>query len=620
MTFKIADSSRLSADQTNFSDTSKKILVTLSSASASPKEEAEALLKGLGFTRSDIEAFKDKYGIDLKERFAAEFSGKASRITKDASSKTGFQAYIGISSHNYKLLTGFLAERRGVPQTQPKANGGGGAAKIVDKNNQAKQEQIKLNQLFKDAQILETSSFGTPSKLRDLKHISMVEMQNISGLSAADQALAGYIEQRYADRSNLYGDDKADILRIAKANGVKIENLNVSGGKADFDISVENLLKLHIAYIGVQEKANITQAQVKDLQNNSAYNQFLIGVGEGAWNNLKDTGEAIADPIGTLNALYEAGKTVGSLAVELAKMPETERLQLYAQLGKAGLKGLGEMPLNVAARKIGNFIGSLAVDAALGKGIGTAITLLKDLKIGAKIIRETVELSKTVKQTIGNVKVPVPNSKVIVDATGNKWWMLDVEVKKLEDIVKTMKSSEDKLDMLDNGIKAGRETIKETAEDGLTEISQSGLKALRGTLSKESLKKAKEQLVTLNIARTELMARLDNLIKNSSLLSDTKEVLISAKNSLKDHLSQDDLVGALRDVFGKQVKRSGDGKIFDHLREVTDSISSLGKGKDRLIRELRKMEKGSVEYNRISQEVDAIKEMERKVKTFLETK
>ena len=301
-------------------------------------------------------------------------------------------------------------------------------------------EQSKMRDLYEKAQILLTSIFGTPSKLRDLKHISAVEMQNISGLSAEDQALAGYIEQRYADRSNLYGDDKADILRIAKANGVKIENLGVSGGKADFDISVESLLKLHIAYIGVQEKANITEAQVKDLQNNSAYNQFLIGVGEGAWNNLKGTGEAIADPIGTLHALYEAGKTAGSLGLELAQMPETERLQLYAQLRKAGLKGLGEMPLPEASRHIGNFIGSLAVDVALGKGIGTAVKALHGLKIGTKIISETVALSKTVKQTLGNIKVPLSDMKVVSDTMGNKWWIQDGELKKLEDLIKPMES------------------------------------------------------------------------------------------------------------------------------------------------------------------------------------
>ena len=221
---------------------------------------------------------------------------------------------------------------------------------------------------------------------------------------------------------------------------MKIENLSVSGGKADFDMSVESLLKLEVAYIGVQEKANITETQVKDLQNNSAFNQFLIGVGEGAWNNLKDTGKAITDPVGTLHGIYEAAKTAGSLAVELAQMPETERLQLYAQLGKAGLKGLGEMTLPEASRHIGNFIGSLAVDAALGKGIGTAIEALHGLKIGSKIIRETVALSNTVKQTLGNIKVPLSDMKVVSDTLGNKWGIRDGELKSLEDIIKPMES------------------------------------------------------------------------------------------------------------------------------------------------------------------------------------
>lgn len=144
----------------------------------------------------------------------------------------------------------------------------------------AQYEAKKLRELWEKAQILPTSAFGTPSKLRDLKHISI----NISPNTTADQTdsiLSDYIEARYGDRSNLWGDDKADILRIAKSNGVKIENVSVENGKAEFDISVENLLKLHIAYIGVQEKANITEAAVKDQQWNSAFNQFLVGIGEG---------------------------------------------------------------------------------------------------------------------------------------------------------------------------------------------------------------------------------------------------------------------------------------------------------------------------------------------------
>jgi len=133
----------------------------------------------------------------------------------------------------------------------------------------------------------------------------------------------------------------------------------------------------------------------------------------------------------------------------------------------------------------------------------------------------------------------------------------DVELTKLEDIVKMMKSSDDGLAMLKNSKTAGTKAIKEVAESGLSETAQSGLKALRGTLSKEGLVKAKEQLVTLNVARTELMARLEKLISNSNLLQDTKTALLRAKNSLKDHLTQDDLVGALRDKFGKEVRQSG---------------------------------------------------------------
>ena len=46
--------------------------------------------------------------------------------------------------------------------------------------------------------------------------------------------------------------------------------------------------------------------------------------------------------------------------------------------------------------------------------------------------------------------------------------------------------------------------------------------------------KAKEQLVTINVARTELIARLDDLAKSSNLLADTKVLLSKARNSLQN--------------------------------------------------------------------------------------
>ncbi len=116
------------------------------------------------------------------------------------------------------------------------------------------------------------------------------------------------------------------------------------------------------------------------------------------------------------------------------------------------------------------------------------------------------------------------------------------------------------------------------------------------------------------------MARLEKLISNSNLLQDTKTTLLKAENSLKDHLTQDDLVGALRDKFGKEVRRSGDGKTYQHLEEVQEGINSLENSKNRLIGELRKTAKGSPEFVRLSQELDGIKEVSRKVNSFLDIK
>ncbi len=77
----------------------------------------------------------------------------------------------------------------------------------------------------------------------------------------------------------------------------------------------------------------------------------------------------------------------------------------------------------------------------------------------------------------------------------------DVEFTKLSDLVSLMKSSDEGLSMLKNGSTAGTKALKEVAERGISELSQSGLKALRGTLSKEGVAKAKEQLVTLSAAQ-----------------------------------------------------------------------------------------------------------------------
>jgi hypothetical protein len=53
------------------------------------------------------------------------------------------------------------------------------------------------------------------------------------------------------------------------------------------------------------------------------------------------------------------------------------------------------------------------------------------------------------------------------------------------------------------------------------------------------------------------------------------------------NLTQDDLVGALRDINGKPVRQIGSGKTWDHLQEVRQGVSSLKNAKNGLIMEMK---------------------------------
>jgi hypothetical protein len=118
--------------------------------------------------------------------------------------------------------------------------------------NETQNQRARFDKLLKDAQIL-PMGIGPESKLTDLKHISVTLPEGVE--PNADNALSAYIERQYGN-GNLFGQDKLDILNLAKERGVKVENLKIDGKNASFDMSVENLLKLHHTYIGVQAKVN----------------------------------------------------------------------------------------------------------------------------------------------------------------------------------------------------------------------------------------------------------------------------------------------------------------------------------------------------------------------------
>jgi hypothetical protein len=178
----------------------------------------------------------------------------------------------------------------------------------------------------------------------------------------------------------------------------------------------------------------------------------------------------------------------------------------------------------------------------------------------------------------------------------------------------------ERLDMLDKGSQAGRKSITQAANEGVTTKAQAGLKRLETKLSKEGVKQARERLVTLNVARTELTARLDALPNEVKLSQKALADIKAARNSLKDHLTQDDLVGALRDKNNLVIRQKGSGKPWDHEGEVTDSLKSLREARRSLIKEMYKHSPESYEYKRLSEEAAAVGETISRIKEFLEIK
>jgi hypothetical protein len=174
------------------------------------------------------------------------------------------------------------------------------------------------------------------------------------------------------------------------------------------------------------------------------------------------------------------------------------------------------------------------------------------------------------------------------------------------------------LDFLKAGSRVGRKALKEVAEEGLTQVSQQSVKGLAQVMSKEGVERISKEAVTLNVGRAEMIGRLDNLLASPNIAESTKNAVRSARNALQDHLTQDDLLGALRDKHGLPVIQKG--KIFKHDKEVEEALGSLQRGKENLLRELKKFSPGTDEYRRLSAEIEAITEISARIEKFLEVK
>jgi len=135
-----------------------------------------------------------------------------------------------------------------------------------------------------------------------------------------------------------------------------------------------------------------------------------------------------------------------------------------------------------------------------------------------------------------------------------------------------------------------------------------GWKVVAGTQVMYNLEVAQDHTFTVGVGEWVVHNCNPDLIQNQQARNAAQRTI----NSFIDHLTPDDLSGAWRDIHGNPVPR-GSGGFYDHLREVTNTLSS---GRNALDTFDRLLEQGILSeddqcivqclYSRISRTMDYV--------------
>ncbi len=333
-------------------------------------------------TEADLQKLKTRLGT-TENPFDYVIRKSANKINYRADGK--YKIPLDVENPLYAKLAGKAAEIKQQIKNEQKSQTSANpneATAVKNGRNTAQLQRAKLDKLLREAQVLPTS-FGIPSKLTDTTHI-VVTLPAGDALTA-DNALSAYIERRFGG-GNLWGPEKRDILNTAKLSGVKVENLKVSPSNSrivEFDLNLESLLKLQKAYLDVQEKVNADVAVADKARDEMALNQFVLGVIQGAKDDIFGSINALIHPLETLQGVRDAVNILSQLTAADVKK------NIAAELGN---KALNATP-GEAAYGAGYVVGTAVVEILLAKGTGAALSALGKTKAGAEFLARIGKLA-----------------------------------------------------------------------------------------------------------------------------------------------------------------------------------------------------------------------------------
>ncbi|MDQ3747873.1 MAG: hypothetical protein M3367_02490 [Acidobacteriota bacterium] len=342
-------------------------------------------------TEADLQKLKTRLGT-TENPFDYVTRKNANKINYRADGK--YKIPLDVENPLYAKLAGKAAEIKQQIKNEQKSQTSANpneATAVKNGTNTAQLQRAKLDKLLREAQVLPTS-FGIPSKLTDTTHV--VVTLPAGDAPTADNALSAYIERRFGG-GNLWGPEKSDILNTAKLSGVKVENLKVSSNNSrvvEFDLNLESLLKLQKTYLDVQEKVNADVAVADKARDEMALNQFVLGVIQGAKDDIFGSINALIHPLETLQGVRDAVNILSQLTAEDVK-------NIAAELGnKASNATPGE-----AAYGAGYVVGTAVVKILLAKGTGAALSALGKTKAGAEFLARIGKLAEIT--NLGKAKI-----------------------------------------------------------------------------------------------------------------------------------------------------------------------------------------------------------------------
>lgn len=236
-----------------------------------------------------------------------------------------------------------------------------------------------------------STSFGTMPTTQ----FSVVLSNNAKPVTN-ERILAQFAEDRYRG-GNLWGENFIEIANLSAAQGAKAKNITVKpmGNKLAvyFEVPVEDQIKIHENYKIIQERVNAVEEIVNQTIDKMALNQFLKGIFEGAWENLKANWKTIAHPLETLQGIIQAVKVLANLSTEdLSKIVE--------HLKQSGYDLVFKEDVSEVSNKAGKLVGAIAVEIILGKGLGLALRGLKGVKAIESLVNKADDLAKVTKLKI----------------------------------------------------------------------------------------------------------------------------------------------------------------------------------------------------------------------------